>query len=229
MGEERFVHLDFLRALATVAVVFYHCGAVGLQSQLISVLLNWCVPIFVMITGALFLDENKFISEEKALRRYILKFLLILICWGFVYNAITLAIIEKEINLAMIWQAISMVLAADTLYCYQFWYLYMAIGLYLVLPLIKPWVDQRMVGESPNRECKIVFALGLLFSILLPNILKNVNLDDGIWKGAFQIFIRGGVYLLYAVCPLDIQMGTWQERKGCFKRPVCPSVVCASV
>ena len=77
-------YLDFLRAIATIAVVFYHCGS-GVDEQLIAsvkIIFNWCVPVFLMITGALFLDSKKELTERSIFCKTIPKMIGILVVWG---------------------------------------------------------------------------------------------------------------------------------------------------
>lgn len=192
----RVEYLDYLRAMATIAVVFYHVGKTGTPLCLITLFLNWCVPIFVMITGTLFLDKNKQVSEEKMLIKYIPKFLMILLIWGFIYNFISTAIIEKSIDIQVFLKSVIMVVKADTTYCFQFWYLYLVVGLYLIIPLIRPLSDKLMCMEKPSRECKIIFLMLLILTVLAPNIVSILNYEEEIWKGAFEIFFGGGSYII---------------------------------
>ena len=68
----RVVCLDCLRVIASFAVVLIHVSAwFALNRPLVGVncynilgdMVRWCVPIFVMISGALFLDSKKDIKE----------------------------------------------------------------------------------------------------------------------------------------------------------------------
>ena len=66
---KRKVYCDYLRLVATFAVVFIHVAASnwsnvdvnGMQWQVFNIydsLVRWGVPIFVMISGALFLNRD---------------------------------------------------------------------------------------------------------------------------------------------------------------------------
>lgn len=130
------------------------------------------------------------------LKKYVPRLLVIILFWGFFYNAISLAIINKSVNVTMIWIAVKMVLTADTLYGYQFWYLYMLIGMYLFIPLLKPWVDQYMNDIRPNLECKIAFCIFGLLGIVVPAIMRIIGYTDSIWQGGFVMFSGNMFYIL---------------------------------
>lgn len=86
-NQQRIIYLDFLRALATIAVVIFHYDLTGNTklSETINISLNWCVPVFLMITGALFLNTSKEITELTMLKRTIPRIVGIIVVWGGVY------------------------------------------------------------------------------------------------------------------------------------------------
>lgn len=193
----RLEYLDFLRGGAALAVVFYHCGAQGLPSQLITLLLNWCVPMFFFISGALFFRSDYPVSMEKMLKRNIPKILTILLFWGLVYNLLSLIIIERNISVDLCWRALKMVIIADTTYGFQFWYLYALVGVYLFMPLLKPWTDKIMAEETPSKECNLTFGIFFTLSIILPTIMQVIGYEGSVWKNAFVMFTA---YVFYTLC-----------------------------
>lgn len=205
--EKRENYIDVLRCLATIAVVFYHCGpdsSSGILSyQLIELLLNWCVPIFLMITGSIFLCDDKEYTITEMWKRTA-RFLGIIVVWGLVYNVISLTLIEG-FSFKIIPKSLIMIICADTTYAYQFWYLYLLVGLYLVLPIIKPWMDTILAKSKPNAEIYWYYIFILFVSIIIPNILKIANYTGSFWKGAFSIYSGFGFYLL---------CGAWIRRWG---------------
>lgn len=190
-------YIDFLRAIAAIAVVFYHCSTGG-DEQLgvfVRIILSWCVPAFLMITGALFLDGDKELTERSIFLKTIPKMIGILAVWGWIYNLFSLFVIDG-LTLASVLKAAIMVVRADTTYCYQFWYLYFIVGMYVLLPLIKPWVARNMEGDNPNTETKLVFGFILLVGIIVPSIRDILGISDTYWKGAFKAFSGLAFYLL---------------------------------
>ena len=79
-------YIRICRALAALAVVFFHCSSnMQYDSSLrkfIMTYTNWCVPMFVMITGAIFLNQNKPISPERMIKKNVTKILLVIFFWG---------------------------------------------------------------------------------------------------------------------------------------------------
>ena len=190
--------IDVLRCLATIAVVFYHCGPDSssgiLPYQLIELLLNWCVPIFLMITGFLFLGDDRELTIKEITQRTV-RFLMIIIVWGMVYNLISLTIING-FSFRTVIKSIIMTICADTTYAYQFWYLYLLVGLYLILPVVKPWVIKILAKEKPGLEIKWYFIFILIVAIIIPNIFAITNYTGSFWKGAFSVYSGFGFYLL---------------------------------
>lgn len=62
--------LDFLRVIAIAAVVLIHCiaavqfkpvnSAAWMTTNLLDSFIHWCVPVFVMISGALLINERAY-------------------------------------------------------------------------------------------------------------------------------------------------------------------------
>ena len=88
--------MDCLRVLAAAAVILLHVAAkqwhtVDIRGGdwLLLCLFNgsvrWCVPLFVMISGALFLNPEKEISLRDLYGKYILRLLVAYFVWGVVY------------------------------------------------------------------------------------------------------------------------------------------------
>ena len=74
---QRIVYLDLLRLMATLAVIFLHGATSEFYLPHSSMnwyiaatedsIVRWCVPVFVMISGALFLNPNKEITYREIL------------------------------------------------------------------------------------------------------------------------------------------------------------------
>lgn len=150
-----------------------------------------------MISGALFLRKEREITTKGMLKKYVPRILVILLFWGFFYNFVSNVIIGHGVSLSIFLKSLRMVFAADTSFCYQFWYLYMLVGLYLCLPLIKPWTDKYMTGETPGKECYLTFGIFALLSVGISTVKGIFEIEDTVWKGAFTVF---WIYLFYALC-----------------------------
>lgn len=128
--------MDCLRLLAAAAVILLHVvakqwhtvdvrGGNWLLLCLFNGSVRWCVPLFVMISGALFLNPDKKISLRDLYGKYILRLLVAYFVWGFVY-----ALFDYDGTLAGF---------AEDLIAgyYHMWYLPMMAGLYAMIPLLR--------------------------------------------------------------------------------------------
>lgn len=70
----------------------YHAATLTQYEKVICISLvnlwQWCVPIFVMITGVLFLNPHKEITIEKLIKKYIFRILLAIIVFGIPFSYI---------------------------------------------------------------------------------------------------------------------------------------------
>lgn len=130
----RDVSLDIMRILACLAVITIHTAGTGLipgrDYPLMSMewitcfvyrlLSGWAVPLFVMITGSIFLSPQKEVTIAKLFTNNILKLFIVLIVWSAFYTYFANG---TFFPLGM---------ASGHL-----WYLCMIIGVYLAIPIIR--------------------------------------------------------------------------------------------
>ncbi|MBS1207717.1 MAG: putative integral rane protein [Proteobacteria bacterium] len=150
--------LEYLRTLAALAVVGVHAAARVLvalpgkqqddawwTANLMDALCHWCVPVFVMISGALLLGRE---NAEPALmfyRRRLARLWRPVLGWTLFYLTL-LAATEPDWNLRR--AAASLLRGAPY---YHLWYLYMLPGLYLITPFLR-----RMIAASSRRELRLL-------------------------------------------------------------------------
>ena len=141
-------YLDILRWTAIAMVVMLH--VISGVSDTIAVEMNQGqkivyetvknlmtagVPIFLMISGALFLTPEKKITIERLLKHYVRRILLALLIFGTVFAVMELVMTERTFSLTMVGKGFLMTLSGNT--WAHMWYLYELIGLYLITPLLK--------------------------------------------------------------------------------------------
>ena len=146
---KRQTELDVLRLIATLAVIMTHlCGGAVKSLNVYSfdwTLMNcaraavtWEVPVFVMISGSLFLNPTRVITIKKIYQKYI-KHLVICFCvWSAVFQAYYYFTGDSSLN----WKGI---LSQFLIGPYPYWYLFMLIGLYMLVPFIKRFVDNKQL------------------------------------------------------------------------------------
>lgn len=199
-SNQRILYIDILKAFACFAVVIMHVSNVGtfasdyyVHTACIS-MIDWCVPVFMMSTGILIMGRDDREISYKYILSKVLHTALIILFWGMIYNVITLVLIDRPFNFSTLLQALKMVLTADTSYCYQFWYLYVLIGMYLMIPLLNKYVK-----NSNGIDMRILICIYVVFSFVLPTILIFVNKEVDsvhVWKSAFVNFSGFCVYML---------------------------------
>lgn len=95
---KRIVYLDILRMVACLGVILIHVSDDEFQVSFPSLdwyisvvyesLAHWAVPVFVMVSGALFLNPNKALSIEILLKKYIPRLLYAYCFWWIFYGIV---------------------------------------------------------------------------------------------------------------------------------------------
>lgn len=196
---DRQCFLDILRAAATCAVVLMHTltGAVDavdisqypaerLVYLVVMDLITWCVPVFLLISGYLFLNPQRHISFSQMLKKYCRRVVLALILFGVPYAILELILTERTFRPAMIGQGLLMVLQGKS--WSHMWYLYLILVFYLMTPALK-W----MLARLPRGCVYGILAVLLTGSSILPFL--NKLLGTGL-----PALPDGGIYFFYYIC-----------------------------
>ena len=178
--------IDMLRILAAFLVVFAHCGD-GFVAQFDSdrasfltgvwagSLMRPSVPLFVMMTAVLLLPLKASTDTIGFYRKRIGRIVVPLIFWSLMLPAVDFIYFHyvnpDTANPLIDTSAYTPATLLRRMYTCVFnfnadtvplWYLYMLAGLYLVMPLINPWLER-----ATRREIKIILALWGV-TLLLP-------------------------------------------------------------
>lgn len=192
--------LDVLRVLATCAVVLMHIltGATDVtdasivpeyRSLLLSVmdLVTWCVPIFLLISGYLFLNPERTLTYPVMIKKYCRRIALAILLFGVPYAASELVVAERTFRIMMIPEALKMTLTGHT--WSHMWYLYLILFLYLITPLLK-----KVLRVLPVWGVAAVMAVIFLGSSVAPFLNKVLDVNS------IPVLPDGGVYFLYYLC-----------------------------
>ena len=192
--------LDVLRVLATCAVVLMHVltGATDVtdasivpeyRSLLLSVmdLVTWCVPIFLLISGYLFLNPERTLTYPVMIKKYCRRIALAILLFGVPYAASELVVAERTFRVMMIPEALKMTLTGHT--WSHMWYLYLILFLYLITPLLK-----KVLRVLPVWGVAAVMAVIFLGSSVAPFLNKVLD------SNSIPVLPDGGVYFLYYLC-----------------------------
>ena len=197
---QHIVWLDVVRFIAMFTVVCCHCtdpfnfypgtapniGEIKLWGAIYGSVLRPCVPLFVMITGALLLPVRGDASTfyKKRIPRVFYPFLI----WSVLYNLFPwitgLLGLNPQIILdffpyageEVMQQSFSVSLEYILMIPFNFsilavhmWYIYLLIGLYLYLPVFSAWV------EKASERAKLMFLLAWAVTLLLPYYYQFVS------------------------------------------------------
>ena len=166
------IYFDYLRIIAIFCVVGIHVvssvwSSIDVKStswQILNIfdsIFRFCVPIFVMISGALFLNKDKNISIKKLYSKNILRIFVALMFWGLFY-----AIFRNIIPYGKSDSNIFKYIINDFFKSYgHLWFLVMLIGLYMAVPIL------RKICEDKKTE-EYFLILSLIFTFIFPFILN---------------------------------------------------------
>lgn len=160
--------IDLLRVIACFLVVFSHCcdpfvaqfdtnpGAF-FTGVFAGSLVRPCVPLFVMMTGVLLFPVG--ISMSDFYRKRIGRLLLPLLFWSVVLPLLfslylngmvttnSPSIVPENFVFTHAWTKLYTFIFNFTYDTTPLWYLYMLVGLYLVMPVLSTWLEQAKKGD----------------------------------------------------------------------------------
>lgn len=165
MRGERVLYFDVLRVIAIIGVVVLHTAAqqwyfadpstVGWQTlNAYDSVVRFCVPIFFMISGALFLDPARDITIGSIFRRNLPRLAIAFVVWSAFFAVVNTFVFGTYTGVfALVDQFV--------VGYYHLWFLWALIGLYVVTPLLRRiCASTRLVGYF--------VVLAFIFSCVLP-------------------------------------------------------------
>ena len=199
----RVIYFDVLRIVAIFVVVAVHLSAmhwadVDVDSRawfafnLYCTAGKWSVPIFVMISGALFLGRDTDI--HTILKKNVARIATVFLFWSGCYALIDLVFRHAPLSVVL-----SQLITGH----YHLWFLYMIVGLYLLIPLLRPIVQNETL-------MRYFLLLAFVFTFLLPQLAlftSFVSLEAStvirtvimysycFFPLGFTIYFVGGYYL----------------------------------
>ena len=180
----RTYYFDYLRVLACFSVIIMHITAIMSLSaegtwynadvksfywhvlNVYNCLVRFCVPVFVMISGALFLNPDKYIPVRKLYTKYIPRIVILFIFWSVMLSVTSYIkgiIIDHTNDLE------KLNLEDIIIGPFHFWFLYMIVGLYMIVPLL------RKITESESLT-KYFLVLAVIFTFFLPDCADFISL-----------------------------------------------------
>ena len=169
---KRIYYFDVLRVIACLSVIMTHSSAPYVLKDFGSFNF-WAgnffdsvsrvgVPLFVMLSGALMLDENYEFSAKKLIG-HIIKIIVFFVFWSAFYtilNNLVIPLAEHD------YVDLEKIITSFLIGHYHLWFCFMIIGLYLVTPLLRLWV------KTVNKKCIEYFLiLSFIFCFFIPQVI----------------------------------------------------------
>lgn len=176
--KERKLHYDLLRIIASFSVVVLHVSAQAwyitdlhskewLVTNAYDAVFRFGVPIFVMISGALFLDPGYQLNAKRLYKHNIFRMIILYMVWCAVYGLFK----YRGSDLTMV--GIKPILRSIVNGYYHLWFIPMIVGLYLLLPILKDWIN-----KAEKRQIEYFLALFFVLQILRTTFRTLVISDE---------------------------------------------------
>lgn len=189
MPASRSARYDVMRVGACLAVILLHLAATILMerelfdsihwhiSNALDAATRWCVPVFVMLSGALLLDPQKHASPREFWTKRMGRLLPAMIAWPTIYFAWRAIYWHEPLTLEII--AHDLVVGRPYVHLY---FLFLIAGLYLVTPFLA-----RALGTLSLPQLRQLI-------LIMAGLAMGANLFDFLASSIFTIFVP---YLTY--------------------------------
>lgn len=175
-------YIDYIKALAILLVITYHChyydGILGF-----SVFLSMCCPLFFAVNGILLLNKAR--TYDYYLPK-MFKILFLILFWGILSNLFSAFLYAGEYSMK---SCIADLFYLRNGYCNHLWFMCTLFILYSIYPLLSIVTNER----------KTLITFGIIISCLtlygISSVFSNINPIKG-WHS---------YALAYALCALIIQ------------------------
>lgn len=222
----RIIHYDLLRILSAFSVVMLHSAALfwydlpvmGMEWRIVNAYdacFRFGVPIFVMISGAIFLDPGREWDLKRLYRHNILRFVIMYLFWSAVYGLLDC----RNFGFAnLTWKQILKEMAGGR---YHLWFLPMLVGIYILLPVLRSWI---LGGDRSNvRYFLALFVVLQILRTTVATFVKNGELLHFLSLGEIPMVCS---YLGYFVLGYYIvHVGIAQKYHKYIYLSVVPSIV----
>ncbi len=216
--QNRAVHFDLVRFVATFAVVQLHVATPWLWRELDLNSPFWItclffdvfgragVPVFLMISGALLLNKEE--SYPSFFKKRFVRVLVPLIFWTIVYEIKILAnhhYLQGGVN----WDTMYSILKnpiSGPVYDHL-WFLYMIVGMYLITPFLR-----RIIPVLTKTDLYYLLGLWIFSNVILPLVYNyssfKLGLNIPVVTAYLGFYVLGFYLMQYKFNPRQIKI-TW--------------------
>ena len=174
--KDKILWIDVARVLCALMIVVLHAASISYSFYATGddecyksfleptwVFCRAAVPIFVMISGFLLLNPERDYDYKTVLTKYVWRMLAVLLTIGTFYAWLEIVFEEKQLSWNQFPISLYKVCRGDL--WDHMWYLYMLIGLYLILPIINSFVQ-----KADNKQIDVCLIIIGFFSIVQPDM-----------------------------------------------------------
>ena len=169
MNSKRVLSFDVMRIVAAFSIVAQHVGGQfwlmsfpsaewEIRNVYIS-LAQWGVAVFIMISGALFLSPDKPLDVKRLFRKNLMRIVYAFLFWSVIYVLVVQGV-DQGPKIAFL-----SVLKGPP----HFWFLYVLIGIYVALPVLKAIAAQ-------EKAFNYFVGLALITTFVIPSIFSHIAL-----------------------------------------------------
>lgn len=141
--------LDFLRVIAIAAVVLIHCiaavqfkpveSAAWMTTNLLDSFIHWCVPVFVMISGALLINERAYKNTGEFFKKRFSRIAIPLLVWPVFYYLAQVLLFSAPFKPR---QFVTSFFAGNPLFGNHLYFLFLIAGLYAITPMLSAYISR---------------------------------------------------------------------------------------
>lgn len=194
-------YYDYLRILATFAVMFVHVIARGLNQNWHSAgvttldwqvfnfyesMLRWPIVVFIMISGSLFLNRD--MRTTKIYSKYILRIVTAFLFWSVVY---TLADHKGGTLLRT--------LGSIALGHYHMWFLYLIVGIYIFIPFMHNIVQSPKLTRYFLWVAFVINQIVTVSLVVVQLVIRTEGLSELVSRSLAGLLKSAGPALVFAV------------------------------
>ena len=176
---KRIISFDVMRVVAAFAVVFQHIGGQNwtdvfpsLEWEIRNIYVSfaqWSVPVFFMISGALFLSSSKPNNIKRLFGKNLLRIVYAFLFWSAIYVLYSDGL-DTSLKIALI-----SILKGPA----HFWFMKVMIGIYLFVPILKCVVANQQV-----------FRYLVLFSVITTFVVSPFFVHIGMFNEQWRVLMR---------------------------------------
>ncbi len=219
--ESRLIFLDMLKVIAIFGVLIIHCTSTAflaydpLSLQYFFTIIPSClsrlsVPIFIMCSGAVFLNAEKNISAKNIWTKYIPRIILVLILFSIFYEIVTVLEFYSYtgvFDLSVIKTGMNNLVTFNTYF--HLYYLYIIVLLYALVPVL------RVIVSRSDRKTDFYF---LCFLFVTANLLPTLRMYypfDRFFGGMTLQYSLNFAYGMLSYYFLGYYLNTYELSRSC--------------